>query len=397
MSKLPRPRYFDYSATTPVDPRVLEVMLPFFTEAFGNAESAGHLYGWEAKSAVEKARAQVASLVGAKTDDIIFTSGSTESLSLAILGFLESTAPRSHVITSAAEHKATLAACRKAEKLGHEVTILAVDSFGRVSADQVMSAFRPNTVLVSLMHANNEVGTLNPIAEIGARLKDHSPSIVFHVDAAQTAGRHPLNVENLKIDMLSVSGHKFYAPKGIGALYVRRSDISLGAQMPGGGQERGLRGGTHNVPGIVGLGMAAEIAREELPAEFARMTGFRDQIIRELVSPEAGVSLNGHPVDRLANNVHLKFENLGADDLLGGLYDIAFSTASACSSSGSSHVLTAMGKADGQSATARFSCGRFTSQDDVNHLISRVKGLIEKANPLKSKPFGPLESAPVLS
>lgn len=373
-----KPVYFDYNATTPVDPRVVEEMLPYFTEHFGNPESSQHAYGWKAKTAVEKARAQVANLIGANANEIVFTSGSTESLNLAILGFLEGQNPGRHIITSAGEHKATLEAFFRAEKLGHEITLLPVNRYGQVELETLQNAIRPNTVLVSLMHANNEVGSFNPISEVGAWLKSRG-DIVFHVDAAQTAGKHPIDVKAMNIDMLSLSAHKLYGPKGVGALYVSRPHVHINPLIKGGGQERGLRGGTHNVPGIVGFGVACEIAQNEMPEEPRRLAFLRDQIIRSVVTPGSGIELNGHPTDRLCNNVHLSFR-VGSDRLLTALSHVAFSTASACSAGGASHVLKAMGRDsnDPLFASARFSLGRFTTDEEVEYLIARLRELATK-------------------
>lgn len=373
MLNKPAPTYFDYCATTPVDPRVVETMLPFFTEHFGNAESGQHAYGWKARAAVEKAREQVAQLIGATAHEITFTSGATESLYLAILGLLEAQSAKSHVISSQAEHKATLEACARAERLGHEVTLLPVNRYGQVAPDDVERAIRPNTALVTLMHANNEVGSMNPIAEIGQMLRARG-GVAFHVDAAQTASKHVIDVGTFGIDLLSLSAHKFHGPKGIGALYVKRGAVHLTPLMAGGGQERGLRGGTHNVPGIVGLGRACEIALTELPIEQVRLIALRDRLIASVVRPEFGIELNGHPSDRLCNHVHLTLQGIGTDRLLSELSDFAFSTSSACSTGGASHVLKAMGvtTTDPLTATARFCLGRFTSESEVDRLAQSL-------------------------
>ncbi len=378
MSAMKRPLYFDCNSTTPIDPRVLEAMLPYFTEDYGNPHSAHHSYGWSAKAAVEKARAQVAALIGATVNDIIFTSGSTESLNLAIHGFLENQSSGRHLISSQAEHKATIEAFKLAEKHGHEITLLPVNRFGQVEVDAVRAALRPNTALVSLMHANNEVGSFNSIAEIGALLKEKG-DIAFHVDAAQTAGKHPIEVKAMQIDLLSMSAHKFHGPKGVGALYFRRPDIQIGALMGGGGQERGLRGGTQNVPAIVGFGVACEIAMRDMEAECSRQSHLRNRLIEAVVTPKSRVELNGHPTERLCNNVNLSFYT-GSDRLLEGLSDIAFSTASACSAGGPSHVLKAMGRDtdDPLHAVARFSFGRFTRNEDIDVLIQRILALTQK-------------------
>lgn len=379
MGQMKRPLYFDNHATTPVDPRVLEVMLPYFTENFGNAESNQHSYGWTAKSAVDRARAHVASLINAEPAEIIFTSGATESINTAILGFLDDQGPGRHIITANGEHKATLEVCARAAKLGHEVTVLPVDSQGRITREQVEQAIKENTVLVSLMHGNNEIGTLHPIAEIGPMLA--SRGIAFHVDAAQTAGRSPIDVKQMGIALLSISAHKLYGPKGVGALYVRKQPkVHLTPYVVGGGQERGLRGGTHNVPGIVGLGKACEIALAEMATEPERQARLRDQIIAHARSLD-GVAVNGHLTERLCNNVNLTIQGVEGDQLLLGLHDIAYSSGSACSSGTVSHVLKAIGQTttDAFSTTLRFGLGRFTTDDQVEYLITRLSTAVRNA------------------
>jgi len=377
-----RPLYFDNNATTPLDPRVLEAMLPFFREEFGNPESGGHAYGWKAEAAVNKARAQVAQLIGAaQPGDVIFTSGATESMNLAIFGYLEALGPGSrHIITSNAEHKATLNICARAEKLGHEVTYLPVNRYGQVNADQVVSALKPNTALVTLLHANNEIGSINPIAAIGEALRSRK-DVAFHVDAAQTVGKVPIHARELGLDLLSLSAHKFYGPKGAGALYARRPHVHLSPVIVGGGQERGLRGGTHNVPGIVGLGEACAVAAADMTAEIARLTGLRDRIVNSLTRLD-GVELNGDPKERVCNNVHFSIRDLSVDQLLTGLSDIAFSTASACSAGGESHVLKAIGRpSSGEApvASMRFGLGRFTREEEVETLIRRLTEVVANA------------------
>lgn len=376
-----RPLYFDNNATTPLDPRVLEAMLPYLREDFGNPESGGHSYGWKAESALHKARAQVASLLGAaQPSEIIFTAGATESMNLAILGYLDALGPGPrHIITSNAEHKATLEICARAAKLGHEVTYLPVDRYGQVSAAEVVSALRPNTALVTILHANNEIGSINPIEEIGQALRSRE-DIAFHVDGAQTIGKVPVDVQAAGIDLLSLSAHKFYGPKGAGALYARRPQIRLSPVIVGGGQERGLRSGTHNVPGIVGLGEACAIAAHEMTAEVARLKGLRDRIIQAMERVE-GVELNGHRELRVCNNVHFSIRGISVDQILSGLSDIAFSTASACSAGGESHVLKAIGRssAEPSAASMRFGLGRFTTEVEVESLIRRLTEVIEKA------------------
>jgi cysteine desulfurase len=403
--------YLDHHATTPVDARVLETMLPYFAEHFGNAESSQHPYGWKAKAAVDRAREQVATLLNAEPGEIIFTSGATESIHMAILGLLEDRGPGRHLITSNAEHKCVLEVSARAAKHGHDVTVLPVDCFGRVSVEEVRQAIRPNTVLVSLMHGNNEIGTLNPIAAIGAMLAEVSRErmddggaggvvnksdgtgepIVFHVDAAQTVGKHEIDVRAMNIGLLSLSGHKFYAPKGVGALFVRRHSprVHLVPFMTGGGQERGLRGGTHNVPGIVGLGAACELARELMVTETPRLIRQRDRLIEGILSQVDGAVLNGHPSERLCNNVNLTFYGVESGDLTLGLRDIAYSSSSACSSGTVSHVLAAIAAAPGAAsnalvsdplqATMRFGLGRSTRDEDIEFTIARVVESVRNA------------------
>ena len=376
------PLYFDNHATTPLDPRVLEAMLPFFTEHFGNAESSQHPYGWKAKAAVEKARGQVSALIGADSGEIIFTSGATESIHMAILGFLEEQGPARHIITANTEHKATLEVCARAKKLGHEVTVLEANSLGHITSGQVEEAIQPNTVLITLMHANNEIGTIHPIAEIGQIA--HSRGIIFHVDAAQTAGKHPIDVRAMNIDLLSISAHKLYGPKGTGALFVRRTTprVALAPFMVGGGQERGLRGGTHNVPGIIGLGMACAIAKESMATESPKMTNWRDYLVAKITSQLPDVYLNGDPDNRLCNNVNVTVMGVAADDMLLGLNDIAYSSGSACASGTASHVLKAVAPgraADPNAVTMRFGLGRFNTQEEIDTLATRLVSVVRNA------------------
>lgn len=377
MSKPELPLYFDNNATTAVDPRVLETMLPFFTEHFGNPESTQHAYGWKAKSALDRAREQVAALLSCAPSEITFTSGATESMNLAVFGRLENQKAPRHIVTSSAEHKATLEICARAKRHGHEVTLLPVNRFGQVDAAAVLGALKPNTEIVSLLHANNEIGSLNPIREIGAVLRERG-NVLFHVDAAQTAGKEPIDVKAMSIDLLSLSAHKFYGPKGIGALFVRKPEVHLSPVLVGGGQERGLRGGTHNLPGIVGLGAACEIAKAALEDERGRLARLRDRIISSLTSLNDAIELNGHPTQRVCNNVHFSIRGVGPDRLLNGLSDVAFSTASACSSGSDSHVLKAIGRSsdDPLVSSMRFGLGRFTTDREVSDLIEKVSALI---------------------
>jgi cysteine desulfurase len=379
---LERPLYFDNHATTPLDPRVLEAMLPYLKENFGNAESVQHAYGWQAKNAVDHARTQVAKLIGAQATENVFTSGATESIHLALLGFLETQPVRRHIITANSEHKAVLEVCARAERYGHELTILPVAKDGTISVEQVAQALRPNTALVSLMHGNNEIGTLHPIAAIGELLRSSpgAADVLFHVDAAQTTGKVPIDVSTNKIDLLSISAHKLYGPKGIGALFVRKG-VRLHPYLVGGGQERGLRGGTHNVPGIVGLGTACELAGQEMEAESKRLATWRDRIFKEVSGAVGGIELNGHPTRRLSGNLNITIQGLQPEDLMLGLRGIAYSSASACSAGGASHVLKAIGQdtTGMKTATARFGMGRFTSEEEVTSLIQRLTETIQTA------------------
>lgn len=360
------PLYFDNHATTAVDPRVVQAMLPTFTENFGNPES-GHAYGWRAAAAVEKAREAVAALIGAESHEIEFTSGATASIQRALLGTLNS--PNLHAVTCATEHKATLEACEALVRLGHEITVLPVDREGHITSAQVLAALRPNTALVSLMHANNEIGTIHPIEDIGRALRSARPDILFHVDAAQTAGKHEIDVKKMNADLLSLSAHKFHGPKGVGALY-RRSQPGRRVHV------RELHPGTANVSGIVGLGAACEIAKTELARDQKHMTRLRDTIIERLTAyPQ--VTLNGPLTERLCNNVNLMVEGFETDLLL---KDIAFSSGSACNGPTQSHVLKAIGRAtDNPLLTAvRFGLSRLTTDADVSTLLERFHALTKR-------------------
>ena len=362
-----RPIYLDYHATTPVDPRVLEAMLPFFTEHFGNPASRQHAYGWDAQKAVDAARAQVADLVGASAGEIVFTSGATESNNLALKGVAHALRDRGdHIITAATEHKSVLDSCKRLEREGCRVTRLGVDAQGFIDLAELRAAMTPRTILISIMAANNEIGVLQPLAAIGAVAQEHG--VVFHTDAAQAAGKIPLDVAAMGIDLLSLTGHKYYGPKGAGALYVRRRKpkLPLSCQIDGGGHENGLRSGTLNVPGIVGLGRAAELCRQEMAAESVRLSGMRDRLLAGLQRLD-DVRLNGPAGDRrLPHNLHVSFDDVEGEALLMALGDIAVSTGSACSSGSQapSHVLVAIG-ATGERAGAsiRFGLGRTTTDD----------------------------------
>jgi len=369
------PIYVDNHATTRVDPRVLEAMLPYFSERFGNAASRTHEFGWAAESAVEDARDSVAVLLGARAQDIVWTSGATESCNLAIKGVAQANVDRGrHIVTQTTEHHAVLDSCSALERQGFEVTVLPVDRTGLVDLDELRDALRDDTVLVSIMAANNEVGVLQPIAEIGALC--HERGILFHTDAAQAAGKVALDVVAMRIDLLALSAHKFYGPKGAGALYVRsRPRPRVIGQMDGGGHERGLRSGTLNVPGIVGLGKASEIAASELTDETLRVATLRDRLHAVICDRLDGVHLNGHPDRRLAGNLNVSFDGVDGEGLLMGLSDIALSSGSACTSASlePSYVLRAMGcpKALAQ-GSVRFGVGRFNTQEEIDYVVDRV-------------------------
>ena len=368
--------YLDHNATTPVDPRVLETMLPYLRGDFGNASSKTHPYGWAANEAVEKARSQVASLLGASSREIIFTSGATEADNMALRGVVEADPARSkHVITQSTEHPAVLDPLAFLETRGHRVTYLAPDRHGRITADQVRETIQDDTVLVSVMAANNEIGTLQPLTEIADVCRE--AGILLHTDAAQAVGKIPLEVKALGIDLLSLSGHKFYAPKGVGALYRRASSprIRLAPVMHGGGQERGLRPGTLNVPGIVGLGEACRIAEECLLEEATRLRTFRERLRSKLLEVGEGVHFNGHREETLPGTLSVSFDGVDGSALLISLEGLAISSGSACSSSSTkaSHVLKAIGVSDALAlATLRFALGRFTTVEEVDVAVEKV-------------------------
>jgi cysteine desulfurase len=363
--------YLDHHATTPLDPRVLAAMMPYFTGKFGNAASRSHQFGWEAEQAVEEARKQIGRLIGAAPREIIFTSGATESNNLAIKGVLEaSTGHGDHVITSAIEHKAVLDVCGRLERRGVRVTRLPVDRDGLVDPAGVEAAIGPRTVLVSIMYANNEVGTIQPVAEIGRICRERG--VAFHSDAAQAVGKVRVNVGADSIDLLSISAHKMYGPKGAGALYVRGRDprVPLTAQMDGGGHERGMRPGTLNVPGIVGLGESCAICAREMGEESARLGRLRDRLRARLEAGLEDVSINGSIRYRLPHNLNMSFADVEAEALMMGMREVAVSSGSACTSAASepSYVLKAMGVADDAARTAiRFGLGRFNTEEEVDY------------------------------
>ncbi len=370
------PVYLDNNATTPVDPRVIEAMMPYLTEHFGNAASRSHAFGWNAEAAVEGARQQVASLIGADAKEIIFTSGATESDNLAIKGAVEMHRDKgNHVITCATEHKAVLDTCRYLAEQGWEVTFLPVDGQGLVTAEQVDQAITDRTVLISIMAANNEVGTIHPVAEIGRVAK--ARGVLLHTDATQAYGKIPLDVEAMGIDLLSLSAHKIYGPKGVGALYIRRRNprVRLAMQMHGGGHERGMRSGTLNVPGIVGLGAAAEICGREMAPEARRLAGLRDRLHQGITGRLDQVKLNGHPTARLPNTLNLSFAYVEGEALMMKMEDVAVSSASACTSASlePSFVLRAMGLPDELAhGSIRFSLGRFTTAEEIDFAVEQV-------------------------
>jgi cysteine desulfurase len=372
--------YMDYAATTPVHPEVVKAMIPYFSEKFGNPSSM-HTCGQEAKSGVEAARARVAAFIGARPEEIVFTSGGTESDNYALKGVAYAWQGRKdHIVTSAVEHHAVLEPCHFLAKQGFKVTYLPVDRYGMVDPDDVKKAITPATLLVSIMHASNEVGTVQPIAEIGQITR--SAGILLHTDAVQSVGHIPVNVNDLNIDLLSLSGHKLYGPKGVGVIYIRRG-TQMVTFMQGGGQEDGRRGSTYNVPGIVGLGKAIEIATQEMNAEGDRLTGYRRRIIDGLLKEIEFSRLNGHPVQRLPNNVNISFAFVeGEATLLSlDLEGICVSTGSACTSESleASHVLTAMKvPAEEARCSLRFTLGKWTTDADVAKLISVLPPILSK-------------------
>jgi len=377
------PIYLDNQATTRTDPRVVEAMLPYFTEYYGNAASLSHRFGWEAEEAVELARGQVAQAIGAEAKEIVFTSGATESNNLAIKGAAQALIRRgNHLVTAASEHKAVLDPMKRLARQGWDVTIIACDPQGRVSAEAVAEALNDRTVLVSIMAANNEVGSLNPIAEIGRLC--HERGILLHTDAAQAVGKVPLDVQAAAVDLLSLSAHKFYGPKGIGALYVRRRDpqVRLQPLFDGGGHERGFRSGTVAVPLVVGLGAAIELAIRELPEESRRLLELRERLHQSIAGRVPGIRLNGHPTDRLPGNLNLSFADVDGEALMMAMRDVAVSSGSACSAADPepSHVLMAMGLSEDLARSSlRFGLGRFTIPEEIafaaGAVAEAVKGL----------------------
>jgi cysteine desulfurase len=376
------PIYMDYHATTPVDPRVVDAMLPYFTQHFGNAASRNHAFGWEAEEAVETARRQVADLIGANPKEIIFTSGATESNNLAIKGVAEMYREKgNHLITCVTEHKAVIDTCKKLEKMGGRVTYLPVQKDGRINLDDLRAAITDKTVLITIMTANNEIGVLQPIAEIGAIAKEKG--ILFHTDAVQAVGKVPFSVTEAKVDLVSMSGHKFYGPKGVGALYVRRRNprVLLAEQISGGGHERGMRSGTLNVPGIVGLGAAAALAQAEMATEGARLRKLRDGLNKKLHANLDELYINGSMEHRLPHNLNVSFAYVEGESLLMGINDVAVSSGSACTSASlePSYVLKALGAGDDLAhSSIRFGLGRWTTEEEVDYVVEKLTTVVRR-------------------
>ncbi|MGE3974006.1 MAG: cysteine desulfurase family protein [Bdellovibrionales bacterium] len=386
------PIYLDHQSTTPSDPQVVEAMVPFLTENFGNASSNTHSYGWIAKEAVEEARKQVALAIQAQEREIIFTSGATESISMAVLGVALNHNFQGHIITTNVEHRAVLEACKAVEKRGVKLTVLPADQNGQVTAAQVEAALTPETILVSIIYANNEIGTINPISEIGSlcRRKD----IPFHVDGTQAVGKLALSVDEDGVSLMSFSAHKIYGPKGVGALFARKRSprVKLDPLISGGGQELGMRGGTYNVAGIVGFGKACEIAMNQRITECTKMLELRTSFLRILSENVLGFRLNGHSTQRLCNNLSLTFEGAKSVDILGKIHKVvALSTGSSCSSltGDPSHVLMALGLSKAEAlSTVRIGFGRFNTSSQIEtaakELAQAVKNARTKAAPLKA-------------
>lgn len=377
------PIYLDNHSTTPMDPRVLESMLPYFTEKFGNSASRNHAFGWEAEEGVENARKQIAKLIHADAKEIVFTSGATESDNLALKGVAEMYHEKGdHIITSATEHRAVLDTAKALEaKRGIKVTYLPVDKFGMVNPEDVRNAITDKTILISIMFANNEIGTINPIKEIGKIAKEKS--ILFHCDATQGVGKVPIDVQDMGIDLMSFSAHKIYGPKGVGALYVRKKNprVRIAAQMDGGGHERGMRSGTLPVPLIVGFGKACELCEQEMAADGARLSVMRDRLHVNITTALEEVYLNGHPTQRLPHNLNISFAYVEGESLLMGCKEIALSSGSACTSATlePSYVLRALGVgAELAHSSIRFGLGRFTLDEEVDYAGKRIIEVVTK-------------------
>ena len=376
-----QPIYLDYQATTPMDPRVLEAMMPYFTYKFGNAHSRSHAYGWEAEEGVEKARAQIAKLIGADEKEVIYTSGATESNNLAIKGVADFYKDRrNHIVTTVTEHKCVLDTCRHLEQEGFTVTYLPVQQNGLIDLDVLRAAVTDNTVVVSIMAVNNEIGVIQPLAEIGKICREKGA--FFHTDAAQAAGKIPLDVEAMNIDLMSISGHKIYGPKGIGALYVRRKPrVRLAAMIHGGGQERGFRSGTLPTPLCVGLGEAAEICMKEMDAESKRLTVLRDRMLKGLKAKLPEIYVNGDLEHRIPGNLNISFAHVEGESLMMGIKNLSVSSGSACTSASlePSYVLRALGVEEEMAHTSlRIGLGRFTTEHEVDTAVDELAHHVTK-------------------
>ena len=380
------PIYMDNHATTPVDPRVVDAMLPYFHEKFGNSASRNHAFGWAAEEAVENARAQIARLINATPKEIIFTSGATESNNLAIKGVAEMYREKgNHIITQVTEHKAVLDTCKRLEKYGYEVTYLPVAKDGRIDLDDLRRAITAKTILITIMYANNEIGVIQPIAEIGKIAKEKG--VFFHSDGVQAAGKILVDVQKDGIDLLALTAHKLYGPKGCGALYVRRRNprVQLASIIDGGGHERGMRSGTLNVPGIVGFGKAAELCQNEMPEESKRLRGLRDRLKDGIFAALDEVYINGSMTYRLPHNLNISFAFVEGESLLMGINDVAVSSGSACTSATlePSYVLKALGVGEDLAHTSiRFGLGRFNTQEEVDYVTGRVVEVVTRLREL---------------
>jgi cysteine desulfurase len=380
------PIYMDYHATTPMDPRAVEAMVPYFSDYFGNAASRNHVFGWKAEEAVEGARKQLADLIGANPKEVIFTSGATESNNLALKGVAEMYAERgNHIITAATEHKAVLDTCKKLEKHGCRVTYLPVREDGLVDLDMLRDAITDKTILISIMYANNEIGVIQDLPEIGRIAKEKG--VLVHTDGVQAVGKVPVNVLKDNIDLMSFTGHKIYGPKGVGALYVRRRNprVQITSQIDGGGHERGMRSGTLNVPGIVGFGAAAELCRKEMAQEAQRLGGLRDKLKDRLMTELDEVFINGTMERRLPNNLNISFAYVEGESLLMGIHDVAVSSGSACTSATlePSYVLKALGRGDDLAhSSIRFGLGRFNTEEEVDYVGDKLVEVVQKLREL---------------
>jgi cysteine desulfurase len=381
------PIYMDNHATTPLDPRVLEAMMPYFTEHFGNAASRNHVFGWRAEEACERAREQIAALIGGNAKEIVFTSGATESNNLAIKGAATFHGERGkHLVTAQTEHKATLDTCKRLEKLGYRVTYLPVDADGRIGAERVAAAVEPDTILVSIMLANNEIGTVNPIAEIAQAVKRKNKTTLVHTDAVQGVGKVPFDAEKSGVDLASLSAHKMYGPKGVGALWVRRKPrVRIDPIIDGGGHERGMRSGTLNVPGIVGMGKAAELSASEMASEAPRLLALRERLRAGLESQLDETYVNGSLEHRLPGNLNISFAFVEGEAMMMALKDVAVSSGSACTSASlePSYVLRALGVEEELAHTSiRFGLGRFNTEEEVDYVIKLVVEKVKKLRDL---------------